>query len=210
MTACSTASAAAAVAPCAGAKRANARPIRRPAARAIRRRTRIGICGGRGVVDRRQRFLPSADWRNQRHESSPLSGARTRSGDSSAHAARIRQPAAKDDTPSLLVAPRGSEAEQLGRRFARHSPILVFFLTTLAGDPLLAAAMIGLGFLLVGRGAAGARDSALRPSRVPRTPTSRPIPERSGESGSRGRARGPKRDAARLHDWRPAIRVQAP
>ena len=58
-------------------------------------------------------------------------------------------PRPKDDTPSLLAAPRGSEAEQLGRRFAHRSPILVFFLTTLVGYLLLAAAMIGLGFLLV-------------------------------------------------------------
>jgi undecaprenyl-diphosphatase len=58
-------------------------------------------------------------------------------------------PRPKDDTPSLLVAPRGSEAEQLGRRFGHRSPILVFLLTTLAGYIVLAAAMIGLGFLLV-------------------------------------------------------------
>jgi undecaprenyl-diphosphatase len=37
----------------------------------------------------------------------------------------------------------------LGKRFAGRSPILLFILTTLAGYLILAALMIGLGFLLV-------------------------------------------------------------
>jgi membrane-associated phospholipid phosphatase len=54
----------------------------------------------------------------------------------------------KHDAPSPLVAPPGSEAEQVGSRFAGH-PILVFLLTTLAGYVMLAALTLGLGFLLV-------------------------------------------------------------
>jgi hypothetical protein len=50
---------------------------------------------------------------------------------------------------TLLTAPRGSEAEHLGRRCAGRSPILLFGLTTLLGYLVLAALMIGLGFLLV-------------------------------------------------------------
>ena len=50
---------------------------------------------------------------------------------------------------TLLTAPRGSEAEHLGRRYAGRSPILLFGLTTLLGYLVLAALMIGLGFLLV-------------------------------------------------------------
>jgi len=58
-------------------------------------------------------------------------------------------PRRKNDTPAVLVAPRDSESGRLGRRFGNHSPILVFCLTTLVGYLLLAAVMIGLGFLLV-------------------------------------------------------------
>jgi undecaprenyl-diphosphatase len=54
----------------------------------------------------------------------------------------------KDDAPSPLAAPRGSQAEHVGSRFAGH-PILAFCLTTLAGYLVLAALTIGLGFLLV-------------------------------------------------------------
>jgi membrane-associated phospholipid phosphatase len=54
----------------------------------------------------------------------------------------------KDALPPLVAQP-GSEAEHVGSRFAGHSPILVFFLTTLAGYVMLAALTVGLGFLLV-------------------------------------------------------------
>jgi membrane-associated phospholipid phosphatase len=54
-----------------------------------------------------------------------------------------------DGALSPLVAPEGSEAEHVGRRLAPHSPILVFLLTTLTGYVMLAALMIGSGFLLV-------------------------------------------------------------
>jgi membrane-associated phospholipid phosphatase len=54
-----------------------------------------------------------------------------------------------DGAPSPLTAPRGSEAEHLGRRYAGRSPILLFGLMTLFGYVVLAALMIGLGFLLV-------------------------------------------------------------
>jgi membrane-associated phospholipid phosphatase len=47
------------------------------------------------------------------------------------------------------LAPRGGASERLGKRFAGRSPILLFILTTLAGYLILAALMIGLGFLLV-------------------------------------------------------------
>jgi membrane-associated phospholipid phosphatase len=47
------------------------------------------------------------------------------------------------------VAPRGGASERFGRRFAGRSPILLFCLTTLAGYLILAALMIGVGFLLV-------------------------------------------------------------
>lgn len=50
---------------------------------------------------------------------------------------------------TLLTAPRESEAEHLGRRYAGRSPILLFGLTTLLAYLVLAALMIGLGFLLV-------------------------------------------------------------
>jgi membrane-associated phospholipid phosphatase len=50
---------------------------------------------------------------------------------------------------SVLVAPRGGAAEGLAERHAGHSPILLFCLTTLAGYVMLAALMIGLGFVLV-------------------------------------------------------------
>ncbi|MDX6628003.1 MAG: hypothetical protein QOH00_249 [Gaiellales bacterium] len=53
------------------------------------------------------------------------------------------------DAPAPLVAPPGSAAERVGSRFAGHSPLLVFVLTTLIGYVALAALMIGLGFLLV-------------------------------------------------------------
>jgi membrane-associated phospholipid phosphatase len=66
-----------------------------------------------------------------------------------------RTPSGEDGAPgeagarSPLIAPHGSEAEQLGRRYAGRSPILLFGLTTLFGYLVLAALMIGLGFLLV-------------------------------------------------------------
>jgi membrane-associated phospholipid phosphatase len=47
------------------------------------------------------------------------------------------------------VAPRGGASERWGKRFAGRSPILLFILTTLAGYLILAALMIGVGFLLV-------------------------------------------------------------
>jgi membrane-associated phospholipid phosphatase len=49
----------------------------------------------------------------------------------------------------VLTASRGSASARLGSRVADHSPVLVFVLTTLAGYLILAALMIGLGFLLV-------------------------------------------------------------
>ncbi len=49
----------------------------------------------------------------------------------------------------VLEAPPGSSARTLAQRFGDHSPLLVFFLTTLAGYVILAAAAIGAGFLLV-------------------------------------------------------------
>ena len=50
---------------------------------------------------------------------------------------------------TVLDAPPGSAPARLGARFADRSPILLFCLTTLAGYVLLAAAAIGVGFLLV-------------------------------------------------------------
>jgi undecaprenyl-diphosphatase len=49
----------------------------------------------------------------------------------------------------VLEAPPGSTSQTLGRRLADHSPTLVYALLTVAGWLILAAAMIGLGFLLV-------------------------------------------------------------
>jgi membrane-associated phospholipid phosphatase len=49
----------------------------------------------------------------------------------------------------VLTADPGNASERLGRRFADRPPVLVFVLTTLAGYLILAAVMIGLGFLLV-------------------------------------------------------------
>jgi membrane-associated phospholipid phosphatase len=50
---------------------------------------------------------------------------------------------------SALVAPLGGASEGWGKRHAARSPVLLFCLTTLAGYLMLAALMIGLGFLLV-------------------------------------------------------------
>jgi membrane-associated phospholipid phosphatase len=49
----------------------------------------------------------------------------------------------------VLEAPPGSRSRAVAQRFRDHSPLLVFFLTTLAGYVILAALAIGLGFLLV-------------------------------------------------------------
>jgi membrane-associated phospholipid phosphatase len=51
--------------------------------------------------------------------------------------------------PSVLEPAHGDTSERVGRRFADRSPVLVFSLAVLAGYVLLAAAAIGLGFLLV-------------------------------------------------------------
>jgi undecaprenyl-diphosphatase len=77
----------------------------------------------------------------------PASTSRTRDGTRTAGALRHRATTAAPN--AALVAPRGGTAERLGRRFAGRSPILLFCLTTLAGYAILAALMIGLGFLLV-------------------------------------------------------------
>ena len=50
---------------------------------------------------------------------------------------------------SVLTAAPGDSSERLAGRFGDRSPILAFSLLTLAGYVLLAALMIGLGFLLV-------------------------------------------------------------
>jgi membrane-associated phospholipid phosphatase len=50
---------------------------------------------------------------------------------------------------AVLEPAPGNASKRLGRRFADRSPILVWCLTTLAGYLILAALMIGLGFLLV-------------------------------------------------------------
>jgi undecaprenyl-diphosphatase len=50
---------------------------------------------------------------------------------------------------SVLTAEHGNSSERLARRFGDRSPILAFSLVTLAGYVMLAALMIGLGFLLV-------------------------------------------------------------
>jgi undecaprenyl-diphosphatase len=62
-----------------------------------------------------------------------------------------RQAAARPpgEPPSLLEAAPGNASARVGRRFADRSPILVYSLATLVGWLILAAAMIGLGFLLV-------------------------------------------------------------
>src|SRR5262249_23272086 len=62
-----------------------------------------------------------------------------------------RDPAAArpQDERSPLVAPPGSEAERVGRRYAGRSPVLLYCLMIVTGYLVLAAAMIGLGFLLV-------------------------------------------------------------
>ena len=49
----------------------------------------------------------------------------------------------------VLEAPPGSRSRSLAQRFGDRPPLLVFFLTTLAGYIVLAALAIGLGFLLV-------------------------------------------------------------
>jgi membrane-associated phospholipid phosphatase len=74
--------------------------------------------------------------------------SRTRDGTSTVAAPRRRRDTSAAPN-SALVAPRGGASERLGRRFAGHSPILLFCLTTLAGYVILAALMIGFGFLLV-------------------------------------------------------------
>ena len=50
---------------------------------------------------------------------------------------------------SALAAPRGGAEEKVGRRFANHAPVLLFSVLILAGYVVLAALMIGFGFLLV-------------------------------------------------------------
>jgi undecaprenyl-diphosphatase len=77
----------------------------------------------------------------------PATAARTPDGSRLAAALRHGDPGASPNP--ALVAPRGGASERLGRRFADRSPILLFSLTTLAGYLILAALMIGLGFLLV-------------------------------------------------------------
>jgi membrane-associated phospholipid phosphatase len=49
----------------------------------------------------------------------------------------------------VLDAPPDGHSHAVAERYRDHSPLLVFFLTTLAGYVLLAAAAIGIGFLLV-------------------------------------------------------------
>ena len=113
--------------PCAGARRSNARAISKPAARAIRRRRRIGIVGRRRVAAAARGFS-----RPQIGETSAMNVLRsvsrtTRPRSTSAHAARSRAVrAARAKLVRCSTAPRGSEAEHLGRRFADRSPILVF------------------------------------------------------------------------------------
>jgi membrane-associated phospholipid phosphatase len=63
--------------------------------------------------------------------------------------ARAGGPAAARSEPSLLVARPGGPASALAARWARLRPLVAFLLTTLIGYVLLAAAAIGLGFLLV-------------------------------------------------------------
>jgi membrane-associated phospholipid phosphatase len=53
------------------------------------------------------------------------------------------------DPPAFLVADPDGPASTLGARWSGHRPLVAFLLTTLIGYVLLAAAAIGLGFLLV-------------------------------------------------------------
>src|SRR4051794_20665030 len=144
----STASAATVVAPRAGASLSNARAMRVPPARARRRRSRKGIGGKRAVTAAVRRFS-----RTQFGKPSAMNVLRAASqappatSTSSPH--RGSGLTHQQDEPSPLVAPPGSEAERLGDRYARRSPVLLFCLTLVAGYLLLAAAMVGLGFLLV-------------------------------------------------------------
>lgn len=79
--------------------------------------------------------------RSASHAPSPASIARTLPGH--------ERNGGPDGALSPFVAPEGSDVEQVGRRLARLSPILVFLVATLTGYVVLAALMIGAGFLLV-------------------------------------------------------------
>jgi membrane-associated phospholipid phosphatase len=63
---------------------------------------------------------------------------------------RERLPAHRQDAPPVLNARRESYAQRLGtRRFADHHPASVFAALVLCGFLMVAAATVGLGFLLV-------------------------------------------------------------
>jgi membrane-associated phospholipid phosphatase len=60
-----------------------------------------------------------------------------------------RDASVRSSSASVLEPTPGNASERLGRRFGDRPPVLVFSLAVLAGYVLLAAAAIGLGFLLV-------------------------------------------------------------
>jgi membrane-associated phospholipid phosphatase len=73
----------------------------------------------------------------------PVKAARVASGAAARGDRRTAEP------PSALVARPGGRASALAGRLAGLPPLVAFILTTLIGYALLAAAAIGLGFLLV-------------------------------------------------------------
>ena len=85
------------------------------------------MCGGQ------KRFLLTAGWRNLGMSDVPTT---------------VRVPSLHQQSASGAITESGAAAERRGH-WRERSPILVFCSATLAGYALLAALMIGLGFLLV-------------------------------------------------------------
>jgi membrane-associated phospholipid phosphatase len=82
-------------------------------------------------------------------QAEPATDPRLRAGAVDRISTAVRDRRAAPPAPSVLEAEPANASARLGRRFGGRSPILVFGVTTLVGYLLLAALMVGVGFLLV-------------------------------------------------------------